>query len=179
MCTLSDWITRGHAGTELSIKMTNWIHLRASVIQIVVLELNFERCFLTMASKALNLRFAYLIMCRRLVSPRNEVIKYCDGEKHCSVVADPESGEIICVGCGAVTADRMIQSSLSWSINHHDARRVMWDRVNVSFSLNLSFTSQFTVIGKENRDASGRRLDPRLHEKLSNFRRWDHILQSD
>jgi transcription initiation factor TFIIB len=113
------------------------------------------------------------------VSPRNEVIKYCDGEKHCSVVADPESGETICVGCGAVTANRMIQTSLSWSMNHQDARSVMWDRVNVSFSLNLPFTSQATVIGKENRDASGRRLDPRLHEKLSNLRKWDHILQFD
>lgn len=113
------------------------------------------------------------------MSPRNEVIKYCDGEKHCSLVVDPESGETICVGCGAVIANRMIQTSTSWNMSHNDVQNVMWDRGNVSFSLNLPFTSQSTVIGKENRDASGRRLDPKLHEKLSNLRRWDHILQFD
>jgi len=106
------------------------------------------------------------------VSPRNEVIKYCDGEKHCTVVADPESGEIICVGCGAVIANVLIQTSPSWNMNHHDVQNVMWDRGNV-----LPFASQSTVIGKENRDASGRPLDPKLHEEFSNLRKWDHILQ--
>jgi transcription initiation factor TFIIB len=132
-----------------------------------------------MASKVLNPRFAYMIMCRRLVSPRNKVIKYCDGKKHCSVVADPESGEIICVGCGAVITNRMIQSSPSWIMNHQDVQSVMWDRVNASFSLNLPFTNLSTVIGKENRDASGRLLDPRLYEQFSNLRKWDHIVQFD
>lgn len=132
-----------------------------------------------MASKVLNPRFAYMSMCRRLVSPRNEVIKYCDGEKHSSVVADPESGEIICVGCGTVITNRMFQISPTWDMNHHDVQSFTRDRVNVSFSLNLPFTNLSTVIGKENRDASGRRLDPRLHEKLSNLRKWDHIVQFD
>jgi transcription initiation factor TFIIB len=132
-----------------------------------------------MASKVLNPRFAYMGMCRRLVSPRNEVIKYCDGEKHSSVVAEPESGEIICVGCGTVIANRMFQISPTWDMNHHDVQSFTRDRVNVSFSLNLTFTNLSTVIGKENRDASGRRLDPRLHEKLSNLRKWDHIVQFD
>ena len=118
-------------------------------------------------------------MCRGRVLPRNEVIKHCDGEKHCSVVADPESGETICVGCGAVITSGMVQTYPSWDVNHQDVQGVIGDRENVSFSLSLPFTSLATVIGKENRDASGRRLDPKLHEKLSNLRKWDHILQFD
>jgi transcription initiation factor TFIIB len=118
-------------------------------------------------------------MCRRLVSPRSEVIKYCDGEKHCSVVADPESGEIICVGCGEVIANGMSQTSTGWNTNLQDTQSVMWDRVSATFSLGQPITSQSTLIGKENRDASGRHLDPRLQEKFSNLRKWDHILQFD
>jgi transcription initiation factor TFIIB len=118
-------------------------------------------------------------MCRRLVSPRSGIIKYCNGEKHCSVVADPESGEIICVGCGEVIANGIIQTPAGWNENHHDAQNSMWDRVVASFSSSLPITSQSTLIGKENRDASGRHLDPMLLEKFSNLRKWDHILQFD
>ncbi|MGA6990541.1 MAG: hypothetical protein WBX81_09015, partial [Nitrososphaeraceae archaeon] len=69
--------------------------------------------------------------------PRNEVIKHCDGEKHCSVVADPESGETICVGCGAVITSEMVQTYPSWGVNHQDVQGVIGDRENVSFSLSL------------------------------------------
>jgi transcription initiation factor TFIIB len=113
------------------------------------------------------------------VSRRSEVIKYCDGEKHCSVIADQESGEIICVGCGEVIANGMAQIPTEWHVNHHDPQSLMWDQVSATFSFNLPITSQSTLIGKENRDASGRHLDHRLQEKFANLRKWDHILQFD
>ena len=67
----------------------------------------------------------------------------------------------------------MVQTYPRWDVNHQDVQGAIWDRVNVSFSLSLPLRSLATVIGKENRDASGRRLDPKLHEKLSNLRKWD------
>lgn len=130
-------------------------------------------------SKVLNLRFAYMSMCSGLVLPSNEVIKHCDGENQRSAVADPESGEIICVKCGAVITNWMLQMSPGWKVNHQDEQNVIWDRGDVSNPLNLHFTNLSTRIGKENRDASGKRLDPRLHKKLSNLRKWDYIMQFD
>ena len=57
--------------------------------------------------------------------PRNEVVKHCDGEKHYSVVADPESGETICVGCGAVITSGMVQTYPRWDVNHQDVQGVI------------------------------------------------------
>jgi transcription initiation factor TFIIIB Brf1 subunit/transcription initiation factor TFIIB len=99
------------------------------------------------------------------VLPSNEVIKHCDEENQCSVVADPESGEIICVKCGAVITNWMLQMSPGWKVNHQDEQNVIWDRGDLSNPLNLHFTKLSTRIVKENLDASGKRLDPRLHEK--------------
>ena len=94
--------------------------------------------------------------------PSNEVIKHCDDENQRSVVADPESGEIICVKCGAVITNWMLQMSPGWNVNHQDEQNVIWDRGDVSNPLNLHFTNLSTRIGKENRDASGKRLDPEV-----------------
>ncbi|MGI0045250.1 MAG: hypothetical protein ACRD47_16210, partial [Nitrososphaeraceae archaeon] len=111
--------------------------------------------------------------------PPNELIKHCDEVNQRSVVADPESGEIICVNCGAVITNWMLQTFPGWKVNLQDEQNVIWDRGDVSNSLNLHFTNLSTRIGKENRDASGKHLDPKLHEKLSNLRKWDHIMQFD
>lgn len=111
--------------------------------------------------------------------PSNEITKHCDEENQRSVVADPESGEIICVKCGAVITNWMLQTSPGWKVDYQDEQNVIWDRGDASNSLNLHFTNQSTRIGRENRDASGKNLDPKLHEKLSNLRKWDHIMQFD
>lgn len=130
-------------------------------------------------SKMLNLRFAYMSMCRGLVLPSNEIIKHCDEVNQRSVVADHESGEIICANCGAVITNWMLKSSPGWKVDHQDEQNIIWDRGDIFNSLNLHSTNLSTRIGKENRDASGKRLDPKLHEKLSNLRKWDHIMQFD
>jgi transcription initiation factor TFIIB len=123
-------------------------------------------------AKVLNLRFAYDYV--KLVS-RSEVIRNAVTGK-ALFGRDPESGEIICVGWRLRKWD---DPNYGWNTNHQDAQSVMWDRVSASFSLSLPITSQSTLIGKENRDASGRHLDPKLQEKFSNLRKWDHILQFD
>jgi hypothetical protein len=85
-------------------------------------------------SKVLNLRFAYMSMCRGLVLPSNEVIKHCDGENQRSAVADPESGEIIwqmgltrtgCFKC--------------WKVNHQ-TNRTLFGIERCFNPLNLHFT---------------------------------------
>jgi transcription initiation factor TFIIB len=58
-------------------------------------------------------------------------------------------------------------------------RRIIGERGGVSLSLAIHDTGLSTVIGKENRDASGKHLDPTLRSRFWNLRMWDHLLQYD
>lgn len=112
------------------------------------------------------------------MSPSKEINDICKN-KHCSVVTDPESGEDICANCGAVLSDSTVQAFPGWLVIGQYDGRFSGERTGIPLSLTIHDTGLSTVIGKENRDASGKHLDPTLRSKFWNLRMWDHLLQYD
>jgi transcription initiation factor TFIIB len=114
------------------------------------------------------------------VSTSDEISNVCIcKDKHSSIITDPECGEDVCANCGTVLSDKIIRTSPEWRVIGQYDRRIIGERGGVSLSLAIHDTGLSTVIGKENRDASGKHLDPTLRSRFWNLRMWDHLLQYD
>ena len=77
------------------------------------------------------------------------------------LVTDVESGEIVCNHCGRVI-DRVQESRAEWRT--FDSDSVDKSRVGSPTSLAYHDMGLATVIGKANRDSSGRRLDASISD---------------
>lgn len=100
-------------------------------------------------------------------------------DEHSSVVTDPESGEDICSTCGAVLLDRPIQKLPGQYVISQSDRKLAEERKRNPLLIGRHNAGLATIIGKENRDASGNHLNPALRLTFSNMRMWDHFLQYD
>ncbi|HJT48431.1 MAG TPA: TFIIB-type zinc ribbon-containing protein [Nitrososphaeraceae archaeon] len=91
------------------------------------------------------------------------------------LITDSESGEIICGNCGTVISDRVEDAS-------HLERRIfpgggqmeeVRARTGAPTSLARHDMGLATMVGKENRDASGQKIDP----SMQRLRIWDSRVQ--
>jgi transcription initiation factor TFIIB len=92
------------------------------------------------------------------------------------LVTDPELGEDICKKCGMIVSEKVrdIINRPDW----HDTfgaggisdRHL---RTGIPISLSRYDMGLSTVIGKTNRDASGKRIDAAMHTTMQRLRRWD------
>jgi transcription initiation factor TFIIB len=97
------------------------------------------------------------------------------------LITDPESGENICKKCGMVLSDK-VQGIMINQAELYDAFAVpeinyrdqgSWIPTSLArYDMGLS-----TVIGKENRDASGKRIDAAMHVATQRLRTWDSRAQ--
>ena len=94
------------------------------------------------------------------------------------VITDAESGEIICTSCGMVTSnDKAIQQGTrEWRAFDFEQ---MKDRSRVGMPMTLTRHDKglSTVIGRPNRDASGKGLDDSMRSMMQRLRTWDHRIQ--
>lgn len=101
----------------------------------------------------------------------------CSICKEGRTVTDPESGEIICRKCGIVISDRLQESRPEWrafsSDEFNDRSRAGIPRSLARHDMGLS-----TVIGKSNKDASGRALDAAMRSTMGRLRAWDFRTQA-
>ncbi|HYZ51647.1 MAG TPA: transcription initiation factor IIB [Nitrososphaeraceae archaeon] len=97
------------------------------------------------------------------------------------VITDPESQENICEKCGMVLSDKvhdiMKNQAEMYDIfavsRIFDRRQRSWIPTSLArYDMGLS-----TVIGKENRDASGKRIDAAMHVAMQRLRTWDSRAQ--
>jgi transcription initiation factor TFIIB len=88
------------------------------------------------------------------------------------MVTDFESGEIACGKCGLVSPDKMTDSRPEWrtfeSENSSNRQRVGSPNSLASYDRGLS-----TVIGTDNRDFTGHRIDPSMTSMMQRLRTWD------
>jgi transcription initiation factor TFIIB len=90
------------------------------------------------------------------------------------IVTDPESGEIICSNCGMVISDKIEDTS-------HLERQVFTGgqidetraRTGAPTSLARHDMGLATMIGKEDRDASGQKIDSSINSTMQRLRLWD------
>lgn len=89
------------------------------------------------------------------------------------IVTDASSGEIICSSCGAVISDKVQDISrpemLSFNIEEENLTR----RTGIPTSIAFADMGLSTIIGKHDRDASGRPLDAEMRIRMQRLRMWD------
>jgi transcription initiation factor TFIIB len=92
------------------------------------------------------------------------------------MVTDPESGEIVCSKCGLVSSERTVDSRAEWRTFESDGN----DRTRVGSPTSLAIHDMglATVIGKENKDSSGRQINASMNTSIQRLRTWDFRTQA-
>ncbi len=92
----------------------------------------------------------------------------CGGTKF---ITDPSRGEIICMNCGAVIEEHLIDDGPEWRAftNEEKGRRA---RVGSPSTLSLHDKGLSTEIGWEDRDVYGKRLSPQQKATMYRLKRW-------
>lgn len=100
--------------------------------------------------------------------------KICKGDR---TVTDAESGEVICRNCGIVISDRVLESRPEWrAFTSEEASDRA--RTGIPSSLARHDMGLSTVIGRANKDASGRMLDVAMRSTMGRLRAWDFRSQA-
>lgn len=84
-------------------------------------------------------------------------------------VTDLESGEIACSNCGLVSPDNAIESRAERRIFENNNL----SRVGSPSSLAFHDMGLATIIGKANKDSTGRRLNASMNSAMERLRTWD------
>jgi transcription initiation factor TFIIB len=96
------------------------------------------------------------------------------------IVTDPESGEIICGNCGMVISDKVEDTShLERQIFREGQIDETRARTGAPTSLARHDMGLATVIGRDNRDASGQKIDPSISSAMQRLRMWDFRVQQN
>ena len=93
----------------------------------------------------------------------------CGSDQH--MVTDPECGEIICSKCGLVSSERILENRAEW--REFESETSDRKRTGSPVSLTHHDMGLSTIIGKENKDSSGRRLDASVCTTIQRLRTWD------
>ena len=93
----------------------------------------------------------------------------CNNEK---IIADPDSGEVICNKCGRVLSDMLLEIGpelVDFLLRTKQRRALELECLNLTrHDMGLS-----TIIGRVDRDASGNKLDPTMRIRMNRLATWD------
>jgi len=97
-------------------------------------------------------------------------------------VTDPESGEIVCGNCGMVMLDNIQENRPEWrsfttTDEVNDSRRSR--RTGMPTSLARYDKGLATMVGSEDKDASGHKIDAAMRFTMNRLRTWDFRTQTN
>lgn len=96
----------------------------------------------------------------------------CNGGR---LITDLDSGEIVCSSCGLVSSEKPVDSRAEWrNFDFENNDRI---RTGSPSSLAMHDMGLATVIGKTNRDSSGRHLPASTQATIQRLRTWDFRTQ--
>src|SRR5688572_10758781 len=101
----------------------------------------------------------------------------CNVCKSGQTVTDPESGEVICRNCGLVLFDKTLESRPEWRAFTSEEANDR-SRTGIPSSLARHDMGLSTVIGRTDKDASGRTLDATMRSTMGRLRAWDFRSQA-
>ena len=87
------------------------------------------------------------------------------------LVEDPHSGELTCSNCGFVMSERAVDSGPEWRSFSDDG--VNKARAGMPTSITYGDMGLSTIIGRSDRDASGRNLGSPMRTTVNRLRKWD------
>jgi transcription initiation factor TFIIB len=97
----------------------------------------------------------------------------CNGGR---LITDIDSGEIVCSSCGLVSNEKPVDSRAEWrNFDFENNDRI---RTGSPSSLAMHDMGLATVIGKTNRDSSGRHLPASTQATIQRLRTWDFRTQA-
>jgi transcription initiation factor TFIIB len=93
--------------------------------------------------------------------------------KNNHIITDSESGEVICSNCGMIISDRNQEISRpEWRFYSAEQENER-SRTGIPITLAKADMGLATLIGKDDRDASGHLLDGAMRNRMQRLRRWD------
>ena len=93
--------------------------------------------------------------------------------KNNRIITDSESGEVICSNCGTVISDRNQEISRpEWRFYSAEQENDR-SRTGIPITLAKADMGLATIIGKDDRDASGHLLDGTMRNRMQRLRTWD------
>jgi len=87
-------------------------------------------------------------------------------------VTDLESGELICSSCGLVISEKIQETRPEWRA-FNNAEVNDRSRTGIPISLARHDMGLATVIGRTDKDASGRKIDAAMRSTMDRLRIWD------
>ena len=92
------------------------------------------------------------------------------------MILDEDKGELFCGFCGYVTPEQVIQDGPEWrSFSADGGDR---SRVGAGTSITMHDMGLSTVIGTQNKDATGKPLDSSMKKSINRLRTWDSRSQA-
>ena len=93
-----------------------------------------------------------------------------------NMVLDNDSGELVCGKCGFVVNDKIVEGGPEWrSFANEGGDR---SRVGSGTSITMHDMGLSTVIGTQNKDATGRPLSTSMKRSIERLRTWDSRSQA-
>jgi transcription initiation factor TFIIB len=122
---------------------------------------------------------------KRKLSSNSQLVPICSICKSNRIITDSESGELICSNCGQVISDKIQQEGPEWrnfdllssSMGQSNGSNNTRSRVGMSTSLARHDMGLSTIIGRTNRDASGKKIDAAMRSTIDRLRIWDYRTQ--
>jgi transcription initiation factor TFIIB len=92
------------------------------------------------------------------------------------MVLDDNTGELFCGSCGFVVPEKIIQSGPEWrSFSNDGSDR---SRVGAGTSITMHDMGLSTIIGQQNKDATGKPLNSSMKKSIERLRTWDSRSQA-
>jgi transcription initiation factor TFIIB len=98
----------------------------------------------------------------------------CGGRK---MISDETTGELCCGRCGFVITDKILDTGAEWrSFSNDESSRA---RTGAGTSLTIHDMGLSTIIGKANKDATGKPLSSGVKSSIERLRTWDSRSQAN
>ncbi len=98
----------------------------------------------------------------------------CGGRK---MISDETTGELCCGRCGFVVTDKISDTGAEWrSFSNDESNRA---RTGAGTSLTIHDMGLSTIIGKANKDATGKPLSSGVKSSIERLRTWDSRSQAN
>lgn len=110
---------------------------------------------------------------RKLRTSALQVSDRCPNCGKRSLVEDLSSGELSCSNCGFVVSEKSIDHGPEWR-TFSDEKSTNKVRTGSPTSITYRDMGLSTVVGRSNRDASGRAFSSPMRSTIERIRKWDH-----
>jgi transcription initiation factor TFIIB len=153
----------------------NMIHLDILIIIMITVFPPTDNTQLQNKEKAASLPKMRIIPTP--ITTTSTVCPICNTDK--LAITDPESGEIVCSICGVVISERIEETGQEWRNFASEENVNNRVRTGAPSSLARHDRGLYTVIGLENRDAAGNKIDTEMRSRMEKLRVWNARTQTN